>query len=82
MAAPFLGIAAEALNVLSPLVAPIAWLLSPSFRARKRKEWEKDGRRLQIAEVGLWFVVWVAVVAASALILMDSLSRSAPAAGS
>jgi hypothetical protein len=63
----FSGIAAEALNFVGPLLAPFAWLVSPSFRARKRQRWA-ESRSRRIADIGLWFVVWLAVILGAAIV--------------
>jgi hypothetical protein len=50
--------ALNALNFLGPVVEPVLWLVSPTFRARTRERWARSGRGLRIGEVGVWFAVW------------------------
>jgi hypothetical protein len=46
------GLFGDAVSFVAPMVEPIFWLFSPSFRTHTRERWVQGGRRLQIDEVG------------------------------
>jgi len=67
MALQLLGFLAGAFVIFTPLVEPIAYLFSPSFRARTRARWAQGGRSRKIGEVGLWLVAWSLLLVAIAI---------------
>ncbi|MEP6882212.1 MAG: hypothetical protein ABI866_09475 [Dokdonella sp.] len=50
------------LTFIGAIIDSICWLFSPTFRARKRADWQREGARSRIAEVGMWFVIWLSAI--------------------
>ncbi|GJM10575.1 MAG: hypothetical protein DHS20C11_28510 [Lysobacteraceae bacterium] len=46
---------------LEILYGGVAYLIFPSYRKRKRAEWNQKGKKAMAGDVILWLVVWLAV---------------------
>ena len=60
---------AEGAQPLAALLAPLLWFVSPAFRARTRRRWERGGRRARIAEVMAWCLAWLVAGIATAFVV-------------
>lgn len=44
---------------LAALIAPLLWLVSPTFRARTRQRWDLRGNRARISDLLAWVTAWL-----------------------